>query len=213
VRRVDARVAVLASGSGTNLQALLDHPVVGPHVVLVLSDRGEAPALERARAKGVEALFVDPKAFPDRPSFDRALLGALRERDVGFVVLAGFMRIVGPELVRAYAGRMLNLHPALLPSFPGAHGIRDALAWGVKVTGVTVHLVDEEVDHGPIVAQEAVSVLPEDDEATLATRIHEVEHRIYPEAVRALIEGRLEMRGRTVRVLESAELMEESADE
>lgn len=201
MRRVDARVAVLASGSGTNLQALLEHPVAGLSVVLVVSDRGEARALERARAKGVEALFVDPEAFPDRPSFDRAVLDALRERDVGFVVLAGFMRIVGPELVRAYAGRMLNLHPALLPSFPGAHGIRDALEWGVKVTGVTVHLVDEEVDHGPIVAQEAVPVLPEDDEETLATRIHEVEHRIYPEAVRALIEGRLETRGRTVHVL------------
>jgi phosphoribosylglycinamide formyltransferase-1 len=202
VRRVDARVAVLASGSGTNLQALLDHPVVGSRIVLVVSDRREARARGRARAKGVEALFVDPKAFPDRPSFDRAVLAALRERDVGFVVLAGFMRIVGPELVRAYAGRMLNLHPALLPSFPGAHGIREALEWGVRVTGVTVHLVDEEVDHGPIVAQEAVSVLPGDDEETLATRIHEVEHRIYPQAVQALIEGRLEIEGRIVHVQE-----------
>jgi phosphoribosylglycinamide formyltransferase-1 len=204
---VDARVAVLASGSGTNLQALLDHPAVGPCIVLVVSDRQEARALERARAKGVEALFVDPKAFPDRPSFDRAVLIALRERHVGFVVLAGFMRIVGPELVGAYAGRMLNLHPALLPSFPGAHGIRDALDWGVKITGVTVHLVDEETDHGPIVAQEAVPVLPEDDEDALATRIHEVEHRIYPQTVRALVEGRLEIEGRIVHVLE------ESADE
>ena len=199
---VDARVAVLASGSGTNLQALLDHPTVGPCVVLVVSDRQEARALERARAKGVAALFVDPKAFPDRPSFDRAVLATLRERDVGFVVLAGFMRIVGPELVGAYAGRMLNLHPALLPCFPGAHGIRDALDWGVKITGVTVHLVDEETDHGPIVAQEAVPVLPEDDEDTLATRIHEVEHWIYPQTVRALIEGRLEIEGRIVHVLE-----------
>lgn len=199
---MDARVAVLASGSGTNLQALLDDPAVGRSVALVVSDRSDARALDRARARGVEALFLDPKAFPDRPSFDAAVLAALRERDIGFVVLAGFMRIVGPELVRAFEGRMLNIHPALLPAFPGAHGIGDALAWGVKVTGVTVHLVDEQMDHGPIVAQEAVAILPEDDEGSLGTRIHEVEHRVYPRAVQALIEGRLGVEDRIVRVLE-----------
>jgi len=199
---VDARVAVLASGTGTNLQALMDDPVVGPWVVLVLSDRAEAGALERARARGVPAVFVDPAAYPDRASFDRAVLSELRSHDVRFVAMAGFMRILGPELLRAYEGRIINLHPALLPSFPGAHGVRDALAWGVKVTGVTAHLVDEELDHGPIVAQEAVPVLPDDDWDSLAERIHEAEHRMYPKAVRALVEGRLRVEGRVVRVLE-----------
>lgn len=199
---VDARVAVLASGSGTNLRAMLDDPVVGPWVALVVSDREDAYALERARARGVAAVFVDPKAYADRAGYDRAVLAALKEHDIGFVAMAGFMRILGPELVHAYAGRILNLHPALLPSFPGAHGVRDALAWGVKVTGVTVHLVDEELDHGPIVAQEAVRVLPGDDWESLEERIHETEHRIYPKAVRALVEGRLKIEGRIVHVLE-----------
>jgi phosphoribosylglycinamide formyltransferase-1 len=202
VPHVEARVAVLVSGSGSNLQALMDHAVVGPWVVLAVSDRADAFALERARRRGVEAVFLDPALHPDRASFDRELLSTLRERDIGFVALAGYMRILGPEMVRAYPGRMLNLHPALLPAFPGAHGIRDAMAWGVKVTGVTVHVVDEELDHGPIVSQEAVSVLPGDDEDSLAQRIHEVEHRIYPEAVRALAEGRLVLDGRLVRVLQ-----------
>jgi phosphoribosylglycinamide formyltransferase-1 len=201
VPHVEARVAVLVSGSGSNLQALMEHPIAGPWVVLAVSDRADAFALERARRRGVEAVFLDPALHPDRVSFDRALLSILRERDIGFVALAGYMRILGPEMVRAYAGRMLNLHPALLPAFPGAHGIRDALAWGAKVTGVTVHVVDEELDHGPIVSQEPVSVLPDDDEDSLAQRIHEVEHRIYPKAVRALAEGRLVIEGRLVRVL------------
>jgi phosphoribosylglycinamide formyltransferase-1 len=150
----------------------------------------------------VAAVFVDPRAHPDRASYDRALLRVLEEHGIEYVALAGFMRILSPELVRAYAGRMLNLHPALLPAFPGAHGVRDALAWGVKLTGVTVHLVDEELDHGPIVAQEAVAVLPTDDWDALEERIHEAEHRIYPQALRALVEGRLKVEGRTVHVLE-----------
>jgi len=202
VPTVNARVAVLASGSGTNLQALMDHPVVGPWITLAVSDREDARALERARARGVAAVFVDPKAHADRASFDRAVLAVLGEHDIEYVALAGFMRILTPELVRAYAGRMLNLHPALLPAFPGAHGVRDALDWGVKVTGVTVHLVDEELDHGPIVAQEAVPVLPGDDWDSLEARIHEAEHRIYPQALRALAEGRIKVEGRIVHVLE-----------
>lgn len=201
MRGVDARVGVLASGSGTNLQALMDDPVTGPWVALVLSDREEARALERARARGVEAVFLDPKAYPGRAAYDHALREALEERDIEFVALAGFMRILGPEPVRAYAGRMLNVHPALLPAFPGGHAVADALAWGAKVTGVTVHLVDEEVDHGPIVAQEAVAIRPDDGWDSLEARIHEVEHRLYPAALRALVEGRLKVEGRVVHVL------------
>ncbi|MGH2637616.1 MAG: phosphoribosylglycinamide formyltransferase [Actinomycetota bacterium] len=199
-----ARLAVLASGGGTNLQALLDDPVVGPWVTLVVSDRGDAHALERARARGVEAVFLDPSNRPDRAAFDRAMLDLLRDREIEVVALAGFMRVVGSELVRVFGGRMLNVHPALLPAFPGSSSVADALAWGVKVTGVTVHLVDEEVDHGPIVAQEALSVRPDDDWDALEARIHEVEHRLLPAAVRALVEGRLVVEGRRVRILERA---------
>jgi phosphoribosylglycinamide formyltransferase-1 len=199
---VDARLAVLASGTGTNLQALLDDPVVGPRVALVVSDREDARALTRARDRGVRAEFLDPRASADRRAYDRALVELLRSNGIGFVALAGFMRILGSEVVRAYPDAIVNIHPALLPSFPGAHGIQDALAWGVKVTGVTVHLVDEEMDHGPIVAQEAVRIAPGDDLDALEERIHEVEHRIYPPAIRALVEGRLRLEGRMVHVLE-----------
>jgi phosphoribosylglycinamide formyltransferase-1 len=204
VRRVTARVAVLASGGGTNLQALLDDPAVGPCVVLALSDRPDAGALDRARARSVEAMHVDPAAFPDRAAFDRGVLEVLREREIDIVALAGFMRILGPELVGAFRGRMLNVHPALLPAFPGAQAVADALDWGVKVTGVTVHLVDEKVDHGPVVFQEAIEVQPDDDWNALEARVHEVEHRLLPAAVRALTEGRLVVEGRTVRVLQEA---------
>ncbi len=197
-------MAVLASGEGTNLQALLDDPAVGPRIALVVSDRPGARALDRARGAGVRAELLDPAAYPDREAHERALLGLLAGAGVTHVALAGYMRVLGPAVVDAYRGRMLNVHPSLLPAFPGAHAVRDALAWGVKVTGVTVHLVDEEVDHGPIVFQEAVAVAEGDDEASLLARLHEVEHRLYPAALRALLEGRLEVRGRRVRVLETA---------
>ncbi len=198
----DARLAVLASGEGTNLQALLEDEGVGPRMALVVSDREGARALARAHDRGVQAVFLDPGEHADRASYDRALLDLLREASVTHVALAGFMRIIGPELVRAFEGRMLNVHPALLPAFPGTQAVADALAWGVKVTGVTVHLVDEEVDHGPIVAQEPVRVLPEDDWDALEARIHEAEHRLFPGAVRALLEDRLRVEDRVVRVLE-----------
>ena len=199
---VTPRVAVLASGSGTNLQALLDDPIVGPWVVLAISDRSDAGALGRARARAVEAVHVDPAASPDRSTFDRALVAILRDRAIDVVALAGYMRIAGPELVHAFRDRMLNVHPALLPAFPGTSAVADALAWGVKVTGVTVHLVDEEVDHGPVVFQEAIEVRPDDDWDALEARVHEVEHRLLPAAVRALGEGRLVLDGRIVHVLQ-----------
>lgn len=197
-------MAVLASGQGTNLQALMDDPVVGPWIVLAVSDRPHAPALERARARGVKAVFLDPAAYPDRPGYDRALQDLLESERIEYVALAGFMRIVGPEVVGAYAARMLNVHPALLPAFPGTQAVADALAWGAKVTGVTVHFVDEEVDHGPIVSQQAVEVRDDDDWDSLESRIHQAEHRLFPAAVRALVEGRLKVEGRIVRVLEGS---------
>ena len=189
-------MAVLASGSGTNLQALLDDPVVGPAVALVVSDRAEAKALDRARTAAVRAVHLDPRGHGSREAHDVVLLGLLRDASIDVVCLAGYMRILTPPLVRAFWGRMVNVHPSLLPAFPGAHAVRDALAWGVRVTGCTVHFVDEEVDHGPILAQEAVEILSEDDEETLHARIQEAEHRLYPRAVRALLERRVRLEGR-----------------
>jgi phosphoribosylglycinamide formyltransferase-1 len=142
---------------------------------------------------------------PNREAFDRSLTRMLEDEAIEYVVLGGFMRILGPQIVRAFSDRILNVHPALLPAFPGAHAVRDALAWGVKVTGATVHLVDEEMDHGPIVLQEPVPVLQGDDEVSLHRRIQAVEHRLLPAAVRLLVEGSLAVEGRRVRVMESSE--------
>jgi phosphoribosylglycinamide formyltransferase-1 len=197
---VDSRIAVLASGSGTNLQALLDDREVGPCVALVVSDVPGAFALERARARGVRAVVLEASHYPDREAHDLALEHLLEEEGVEIVLLAGYMRLLGHNVVRAFRDRILNVHPALLPAFPGAHAVRDALEWGARVTGATVHLVDEEVDHGPVVLQEAVPVLDGDDERSLHERIQEVEHRLFPLAARLLADSRLDVDGRQVRV-------------
>ena len=199
---MDARVAVLVSGSGTNLQALLDDPVVGSRIALVVSDRKGARALQRAQERGVRTAVVVPAEHVDRAAYDIAMRDLLVEEAIDYVVNAGFMRVLGRAFGEEFGGRWMNVHPALLPSFPGAHAVRDALTWGVKVSGVTIHLVeDEQVDAGPVVFQEPVPVLPGDDESSLHARIQEVEHRLYPRAVRALIEGRLKVEGRKVRIL------------
>jgi phosphoribosylglycinamide formyltransferase-1 len=192
---------VLASGTGSNLQALLDHPAVGPHIAVVVSDSAGAGALDRARLAGVGAELVDRTGYSSRAEFDAALLERLRGEGVDTLLLAGFMRILDADVVRAFPHRILNVHPSLLPAFPGAHAVAEALAWGAKVTGSTIHLVDEEVDHGPIVLQEAVPILEDDDEASLHARIKEVEHRLFPQAARLLLEDRLVVEGRSVRVL------------
>jgi phosphoribosylglycinamide formyltransferase-1 len=200
---VSARLAVgvLASGRGSNLQALLEAcaaPRFPARIAVVVSDREQAPALERAAAAGVPAVFVNPKDFGDRAAWEAAVVAELRARDVGLVCLAGFMRLLSPVFVRAFPGRILNVHPALLPAFPGLEAQRQAFEHGVKVSGATVHLVDEGLDSGPIVAQEAVPVLSSDTEETLAARILEAEHRLYPRAVRLLLEGRCRVEGRRV---------------
>ena len=197
---MEPRVAVLASGGGTNLQALLDDPVVAASVVVVASNRPDSGALERAGASGIATEFVDPAESFDREGFDRALRKRLEDAGVDHVLLAGFMRVLTEEMVGPFEGRMLNVHPSLLPAFPGAHAPRDALAAGAKVTGATVHLVELALDAGPIVLQEAVPIDPDDDERNLHARIQEVEHRIYPAAARALIQGRLSVDGRVVRI-------------
>ena len=204
--RVDPlRLAVLASGRGSNLGAILDHchrPDFPGRVVVVVSDREQAPSLERARREGVDAVFVDPKAHHDRAAYDAALLATLEARRPGLVCLAGFMRLLGPTFVRAWAGRLLNIHPSLLPAFPGLHAQRQALEYGAKVAGATVHFVDEGVDTGPVVLQASVAVRADDTEESLAARILVEEHRLYPEAIRLFAEGRLVIEGRHVRVKE-----------
>jgi phosphoribosylglycinamide formyltransferase-1 len=197
-----ARIAVLVSGTGTNLQALLGDDVVRPAIGLVLSDRPGAYGLVRAEEREVPTEVVEPAPRSTRTRYDRELLAALRARDIDAVLLAGFMRIVGTEVVRAFPNRILNVHPALLPAFPGMHAVRQALDHGVRVTGATVHFVEEQVDAGPIVLQEPVIVLPDDDEDSLHKRIQEVEHRLYPQAARLLLEGRLTVDGRRVHIAE-----------
>ena len=194
------RIAVLVSGSGTNLQALLDDPRCGPRIALVLSDRPGVKALERAESHGVEWAVLEPKDHADRAAFDRAVAGLLEERAIDVVVTAGYMRLLGPAVLEAYRGRWLNVHPSLLPAFPGMHAVADALAHGVKVTGVTVFLVDEGTDTGPIVLQEAIEVFEDDDWDSLEARVHEVEHRLLPAATTALLEGRIRVEGRIVRI-------------
>lgn len=198
------KLAVLASGSGTNLEAIaqaIDAGEVPALITLVLSDNPEAFALERAKRRSIPTKVVQLSDFPDRPSYDRAVVAALEVAQVDLVALAGYMKLAGPEIVRAFSGRIMNIHPALLPSFPGTHGVRDALDHGVKVSGVTVHFVDEGLDTGPIIVQEAVPVEEGDDEETLHDRIHLAEYRAYPLAIRLFAEGRLVIEGRRVRVL------------
>ncbi|HWL91784.1 MAG TPA: phosphoribosylglycinamide formyltransferase [Actinomycetota bacterium] len=194
------RIAVLVSGSGTNLQALLDHPICGSRVALVLSDRPDVKALERAETHGVESAVLRPEAFEGRERFDRAVTDLLTDRGIDVVVTAGYMRLLGPAMLEAFGGRWLNVHPSLLPAFPGMHGVADALAYGAKVTGVTVFLVDEGVDTGPVVMQEAIEVRDGDDWDSLEARVHEVEHRLLPAATAALVEGRIRVDGRTVTI-------------
>jgi phosphoribosylglycinamide formyltransferase-1 len=200
-------LGVLASGRGSNLQAILDAVDAGrcpARVGVVVSDRKAAVALDRARRAGVRGVHVDPHAYPDRGAFDDAVAQTLDAHAVELVCLAGYMRVLTPGFVRRYPMRILNVHPALLPAFPGLHAQRQALEHGVRVTGATVHLVDEGVDTGPIVVQAAVPVLSDDTEETLSARILVEEHRLYPEAIRLFAEGCVEVSGRRVRLRERA---------
>lgn len=192
---------MLASGEGRTLQALLDaaaDPSYGAQVVAVGTDRDGVRAIERAMQAGIEAFTVRPGDHPDRASWDRALTDELLRHEPDLVVCAGFMRLLGRPVLDRFPQRVVNTHPALLPAFPGAHAVAEALAYGVKLTGVTVHLIDEGVDTGPVVAQAAVPVEPGDTEQTLHARIQDVEQPLYVEAVGRLARGGWTVEGRTV---------------
>lgn len=204
-RTTPLRVAVLASGRGSNLQAIIDAIDMGQlraQIVAVISNRKDAMALERARKHGLTDIFVDPKPFAGRPesreAYDRSLLETLQQHEIELVLLAGYMKIVTAVLVNTYANRMMNIHPSLLPSFPGLDVQKKAIDWGCKLAGCTVHFVTEGVDEGPIIIQAAVPILDDDTAETLAARILVQEHKIYPRAVQLFAEGRLRVDGRRV---------------
>lgn len=206
IKRTDTlRVAVVASGRGSNLQAVIDAIEAGTvqaTIVAVISNKRDAPALERARRQGLSALFIDPAPYAGRPdsreAYDRELLNVLQQHNVELVLLAGYMKIVTSILLKTFANRMMNIHPSLLPSFPGLDVQKKAIEWGCKLAGCTVHFVTEGVDEGPIILQAAVPILDHDNPDTLAARILEQEHKIYPRAVQLFAEGRLKIEGRRV---------------
>jgi phosphoribosylglycinamide formyltransferase-1 len=194
-----ARLGVLISGRGSNLQSIIDAVNAGElqaTIAIVVSNRADAAGLIRAREAGLEAVHVNPREYPDRASYDRALAGLLEKRSVDLICLAGFMRLVGEPLISAFPNRILNVHPSLLPAFPGLEAQRQALEHGVRVSGATVHIVTAELDGGPIVLQSAVPVMDGDSVDTLSARILVEEHRIYPEAIRLVLERGWRLEGR-----------------
>lgn len=198
-------LGVLASGRGSNFQSIIDAVEsrnLDVKIEVLITDNGAAFALERARNHGIESVVISPKEFASRNDYFAGVAEELKRRGVTLVVLAGFMRIVGKALLDAFPGRVMNIHPALLPSFPGLHGQRQAVDYGVKISGCTVHFVDEGMDTGPIIIQAAVPVDDDDTEESLSERILRLEHKIYPEAIKLFSEGRLEITGRRVRIKE-----------
>jgi phosphoribosylglycinamide formyltransferase-1 len=197
------RIAVLASGRGSNFQAVIEAIASGripAECVALITDNPKAYAIERAEKAGVPVLVLDYASFPSKGAYEHALLAAMQKQKADLFVLAGYMRILGTAIVQAFPQKIVNIHPALLPSFTGLHAQRQAVSYGVKVAGCTVHFVDENLDCGPIILQKCVPVLKDDDEDTLAERILVEEHTCYPEAIRLFCENRLEIAGRTVRV-------------
>ncbi|MFF2480126.1 phosphoribosylglycinamide formyltransferase [Paenibacillus sp. NPDC058071] len=197
------RLAIFASGQGTNFQALADAVQQGrldATIELLVCDKPSAPVIERARKAGIETFVFRPKEYPNREAYDAEILAELERRGIQLIVLAGYMRIITDVLVEPFYGRMINVHPTLLPAFPGVNGIGQALDYGVKVTGVTVHYVDGGMDTGPIIAQSAVEVLEGDTEDSLAERIHAAEQQLLPRVTQLIAEGRVELNGRHVTV-------------
>jgi len=196
------KLAVLVSGRGSNLQAIIDSIEkndLQAEIALVISNVKDAYALERARKHGLEGLFLDPKSFPDRNSYEQNLIEQIQSKSVNLICLAGYMRILGKDFIEAFSGRIINIHPSLLPAFPGLNVQQRALEHGARFSGCTVHYVNEEVDGGPIISQAVVPIFDDDDEASLSERILAQEHIIYPEAIRLILEGKLTLSGRRVR--------------
>ena len=203
-------LGVLISGRGSNLQSIIDAIEAGTvdaRIAVVVSNKPEAFGLERARHHGLKTVFVDPKPFKEqtnrREAYDQAVLDVLKAHGVELVILAGYMRIVTPVLIDPYEGKLMNIHPSLLPSFPGLHAQKQALEWGVKVSGCTVHFVTEGMDEGPIIVQATVPIHEDDTAETLSARILEHEHRIYPEAIQLYAKGGLKIEGRRTRIAKS----------
>lgn len=198
------KIAVLASGRGSNFQSIIDAieagRIKGAEIDLLVVDNPGAPALERADKHLIDSLYLNPEDFITKDAFYSRIADELKARKIGLVILAGFMRVVGRPLLEAFPMQVINIHPAILPSFPGLHGQKQAADYGVKLSGCTVHFVDEGVDTGPVIIQAAVPVLDGDTEDTLSERILKYEHIIFPEAVRLFVEGRLEVKGRKVRI-------------
>jgi phosphoribosylglycinamide formyltransferase-1 len=197
-------IAVLISGRGSNLQSIIDNVESGyipnANVSVVISDKKDAYGLKRAMNHGINAVFIDPAAYQSKEDLDNALLDVLARSSTDVLLLAGFMRILGSDVINAYSNRIMNIHPALLPSFKGLHAQKQALDYGVKITGCTVHFVDEGMDSGPIILQKSVPVLDSDTEGSLSERILAQEHIIFPEAVKLFAEGRLDVKGRRVHI-------------
>jgi len=199
------RFAVFASGFGSNLQAIIEAVKAGEitaELALVVSDKRRAFAFKRAEAAGIRTLVFRPKDYTNKQSVDRDICIHLKQEKIDFIVLAGYMRMLTPFFVNKYPKKILNIHPSLLPSFKGLHAIKDAFTYGAKVTGVTVHIVNEKMDNGPIILQEAIKIAEKDTLETLEEKIHKIEHRLYPKAIQMFVEGRLKTRGRKVEVLD-----------
>jgi phosphoribosylglycinamide formyltransferase-1 len=198
-------IAVFCSGNGTNLQAIIDSRGKGhikADIKLVVSDAPDCYALIRAKNSGIRTLLVERKKFKTKTDFETEILNTLKKENIDLIVLAGYMRMLSADFISAYENKILNVHPALLPSFKGTNGIKDAFEYGAKVTGVTVHFVTKDMDAGPIILQSSVKVTEDDTEETLAEAIHEEEHKIYPRAIQLFVEGKLKIEGRKVRILE-----------
>ena len=196
-------IAVFCSGSGTNLQAIIDARKRGDltaDISLVVSDTPDCFALKRAERSGIKRLVAERKNYATRAEFENAIVKELKKEKIGLVVLAGYMRLLSRDFIKQYEYKILNIHPALLPSFKGTHGIKEAFEYGVKITGPTVHFVTEDMDAGPIILQAPVIVTEDDTEETLAQAIHREEHKIYPRAIQLFVEGRLKIEGRKVKV-------------
>ncbi len=193
------RLGVLVSGRGTNLQAIIDwieKEKPNAKIALVVSNKENAPALERCKRHGIEAIYINPKSFENKVAFDQAMAARLKENSIDLICLAGFMRILSREFIQAFPKKIINIHPSLLPAFPGLHAQKQALEYGVKLAGCTVHFVDEGVDTGPIICQASVPVFDDDSEETLSDRILTEEHKLYPKAIQSIMNGQIVICGR-----------------